>query len=39
MFSGNVCDKEGKHGKEVNAASGLFFSLIVETLGLWTPNS
>ena len=32
-------DKDGKHEEEVNAAGGLFFPLIVETLGLWTPNS
>ena len=32
-------DKDGKREEEVNAAGGLFFPLIVETLGLWTPNS
>ena len=32
-------DKDEKHEEEVNAAGRLFFPLIVETLGLWTPNS
>ena len=32
-------DKNGKHEEEVTANGGLFFTLIVKTLGLWNPNS
>ena len=37
MYVQNACSM--KHEEEVNAIGGLFFPLIVETLGLWTPNS
>ena len=32
-------DKDDKHEKDVTATGGLFFPLIVETFGIWTPNS
>ena len=32
-------EKDSKHKKDVVSAGGLFFPLVVESLGLWTPSS
>ena len=32
-------EKDERHKQEVVDAGGIFFPLVVETLGLWSPNS
>ena len=32
-------EKDERHEREVTAAGGIFIPLVVETLGLWSPNS
>ena len=32
-------DKDGRHEAAVQAAGGIFIPLVVDTLGLWSPNS
>ena len=32
-------EKDSKHEEDVVSAGGLFFPLVVESLGLWTPSS
>ena len=32
-------EKDARHEEDVVAMGGLFFPLVVETLGLWTPSS
>ena len=32
-------ERDERHKQEVVDAGGIFFPLVVETLGLWSPNS
>ena len=32
-------DKDDRHDARVTYASGIFYSLVVETLGFWSPDS
>ncbi len=32
-------EKDNRHEEDVIATGGLFFPLVVESLGLWTPSS
>ena len=32
-------EKDSRHDEDVTASGGIFFPLVVESLGLWTPTS
>ena len=32
-------EKDSRHEEDVTASGGIFFPLVVESLGLWTPTS